>query len=167
MSCQGHWQTCSCQTTSREKVWSDIPHPADLEYWLIRYIRDPSLIYVVYANLQVFNMCRDWIAGGEGPLVTMSFKPDEVSTIPPNAPTAAAKFNFGDLPCPPSNLANYYDPKKWYDPILKSDFNFTLGHEKIKGQPIGGVPCHVAAIRDPPTEWIRMDEFSGTDFGGF
>lgn len=78
----------------------------------------------MWANPQWFDMCRNWLAGGSGPPVTLSYRPDRMSTL-------QLIPNFEDLLCPPSNIADQLEPGKQYNPIIVPPFNFsTLLHVK-------------------------------------
>ena len=108
-------------------------------------------------------MCRNWLAGGSGPPVTLSYRPDRMSTLQPipDAPSATKLFNFEDLPCPPSNIADQLEPGKQYNPIIVPPFNFsTLLHVKrqVSNKHIIPQRCLITAIRDPPTRAIRVHE---------
>ncbi|KAL8842948.1 MAG: hypothetical protein Q9176_002251 [Flavoplaca citrina] len=87
--------------------------------------RDPSSVYVIYQPPQIFDECRNWVAGIVGPPVTLSYPSGVLSTLgyQSDAPPATKAFNLEDLPCPPSTLGDVYDPGLPYLPILISEFS--------------------------------------------
>lgn len=131
--------------------------------WLFRLTpslrEDTSLVYAVFQQPQIFDMCRNWTGGLKGPPITMSWPPKELSTIGyrSNAPPATKTLDLADLPCPPSNVAEIYDSRVPYYPILRNPF--ANSREELGD-------CKVAAIRDPPVYATRVGQISGRKGGG-
>ncbi|KAL9596521.1 MAG: hypothetical protein Q9219_005742 [cf. Caloplaca sp. 3 TL-2023] len=124
---------------------------------------DPASVYVVLQPIQVFNECREWIGGNIFP-VTASFRSDTLSTIEfrTDAPPATKVMNFADLPCPPSDMAEFYNPKVPYSPLLKQLFNSYMHlNDSNPGQ-----TCDQAPVRDPFVRAVRVDHVSGPKDGG-
>lgn len=138
------------------------------------FTRDPSSVYVVYQPAQIFDDCRNWVGGVAGPPVTMSYPSGVLSTLEyqSNAPPATKSLNTADLPCPPSNVAQVYDPRVPYSPILISElgvkFNpYFIPNDSNSVNPVmSGEICAVAAVRDPPVHANRVGKITGPKDGG-
>ncbi|KAL8670072.1 MAG: hypothetical protein Q9168_005367 [Polycauliona sp. 1 TL-2023] len=127
---------------------------------------DPSYVYVVYPGYQIFDGCRKWL-WGDDTKITTSFRPDYLSTLQyvPGESPATKVLDFADLPCPPSDIAQVFDPKIPYSPILSPillfDYRTLEGdHEDTRAL------CQAAAVRDPPVRARRVDHISGPNDGG-
>ena len=120
----------------------------------------------MYAGVQEFDGCRNWKGGEEHP-TTSSYRPEELSTLEYRAGAAPATktMDFADLPCPPSAVANVYEPGAPYYPILLPPFNYGFGYLE-DGQKTTPNWCEVAAIRDPPVHAQRVGQISGSQDGG-
>ncbi|KAL8904430.1 MAG: hypothetical protein Q9171_007056 [Xanthocarpia ochracea] len=131
---------------------------------------DPSSVYVVYQPAQIFDGCRNWVAGVVGPPVTMSYPSNVLSTLGHqyDAPPATKAFDYADLPCPPSNVAQAYDPRAPYFPILVSSFGvkFNLALDIGTNRLVGDRKCEVAAVIDPPVNAVRVTEITGPEEEG-
>ncbi|KAL8915130.1 MAG: hypothetical protein Q9172_006950 [Xanthocarpia lactea] len=131
---------------------------------------DPSSVYVVYQPAQIFDGCRNWVAGVVGPPLTMSYPSNVLSTLGHqyDAPPATKAFDFADLPCPPSDVAQAYDPKAPYYPILVSPFGvkFNLRIDAGTYRSVGDQECEVAAVIDPPVHAVRVTEKTGPEDEG-
>lgn len=165
--CGHHSCTVSC-ATSRVHVLNTTLAFSELGANIIT--RDPSSVYVVYQPPQIFDECRRWLGGAAGPPVTLSYPSSALSSIQyrSDGPPVTKSIDFADLPCPPSDVAEAYDPRAPYFPVLKSEvgikFNMHVSQEdqKIFGDQI----CKVAAVRDPPVHAIYVGRFTGYDDGG-
>ena len=145
--------------------------PSESSSKLIFSTRDTSSVYVIYQPPQIFDECRNWVAGIVGPPVTLSYPSGELSTLEyqSDAPPATKVFNLEDLPCPPSTLAGVYDPRTSYLPILISELSAksNLHVDPGTGHLTTGKICQVAAVIDPPAHATRIGEITGAkDQGG-
>lgn len=125
----------------------------------ILLFRDPSLVYLVWQPPQRYNMCRQWIGGHGGPPLTESIRSSQLSTLElrPSASPATKAFDFADLPCPPSNAAQMFEPRAPYRPILAPlDWK----------PPVGLLNCELSAVRDPPVRAVRVTDISGPEDDG-
>lgn len=123
------------------------------------------------------------MGGVYGPPVTMSYQSASLSTLEyrPNAPPATKTLDFADLPCPPSDVAEAYNSKAPYFPVLISPFgvefngiiyeyngtNHTFNgladiYRRLK---FGPSQCQVAAVRDPPVHATRVPTITGPKDG--
>ncbi|KAL8723541.1 MAG: hypothetical protein Q9225_000176 [Loekoesia sp. 1 TL-2023] len=131
---------------------------------------DPSSVYVVYHSPQVFDGCRSWMGGVVGPPVTMSYRTDALSTLnyQSNSPPATKTFNFADLPCPPSGVAEAYDSGAPYSPVLVSPFGVRFNVFAADTGPLQEIDdCGVAVVVDPPVRAVRVGKITGPkDEGG-
>ncbi|KAL8981546.1 MAG: hypothetical protein Q9205_003703 [Flavoplaca limonia] len=131
---------------------------------------DPSSVYVVYQPPQIFDECRRFRGGVAGPPVTKSYPSSALSSLQyrSDAPPATKAIDFADLTCPPSDVANAYDPKAPYFPVLKSELRvkFNLLFNDDTKQSVGDQDCRVAAVRDPPVHAYRVDVIVGSGDGG-
>lgn len=134
-----------------------------------RLCRDPSYVYIVYNGSEMFNYCREWISGpgGDEPPKTISLKSDQIRTLEyrTDGPPATKAMNFGDLPCPPSDVAHMYKQSDPYFPIL-APWYAVANQQFFLNQQISNDNCVVAAIRDPPVRAIRVDHVTGPKGGG-
>ncbi|KAI4267096.1 MAG: hypothetical protein LQ337_008520 [Flavoplaca oasis] len=117
------------------------------------------------------SMDPKWVAGIVGPPVTLSYPSGALSTLEyqSDAPPATKVFNLEDLPCPPSTLADVYDPGLPYLPILVSELSakFNLFVDRETGYLALGEICQVAAVIDPPIHATRVGKITGAkDQGG-
>ncbi|KAL8639887.1 MAG: hypothetical protein Q9226_008815 [Calogaya cf. arnoldii] len=118
----------------------------------------PHGVYVVYPPAQVFDGCRNWLAGTDG-LQTIIVLSEWLSTIEPRSdgiPVTKA-LDFADLPCPPSDVASLFDSGSPYSPILAPKRLFGVSHNSKF--------CQVAAVRDPPIYAKRVGKISGPKDG--
>ncbi|KAL8725197.1 MAG: hypothetical protein Q9166_007505 [cf. Caloplaca sp. 2 TL-2023] len=125
---------------------------------------DPSSVYVVYQPPQIFDGCKKWLVGVDGPPVTMSYQSEKLSSLEyrSDGPPATKAINFADLPCPPSDVADVYNSGAPYFPILVSTFGARFSPYSVGNSPVLAPDgCEVAAIRDPPVRAIRVGEISG------
>ena len=133
-----------------------------------RSFRDPSYVYIVYKGADMFNYCREWMNGPDGdePPETISLKSDQVRTLEyrTEGPPATKAMNFGDLPCPPSAVADMYKHGDPYFPIIAPWYGIA-SEQYFLGQKISHDDCVVAAIRDPPVRAIRVDHITGPEDG--
>ena len=85
-----------------------------------------------------------------------------------DAPPATKAFDYADLPCPPSDVAQAYDPRAPYYPILVSPFGvkFNLKHDWGINGIVGDHECEVAAVIDPPVHAVRVTEITGPEDEG-
>ncbi|KAL8656990.1 MAG: hypothetical protein Q9226_002361 [Calogaya cf. arnoldii] len=120
---------------------------------------DPSSVYVVYQSIHIFDNCRRWV--GANAQLTASFNSDTLSTLEykTDAPPATKVMNYADLPCPPPDIAQHYDPRFPYSPMLKQLFRTYMSLN-------GSMECEQAAVRDPPARAVRVDKISGPKDGG-
>ncbi|KAL8992352.1 MAG: hypothetical protein Q9169_007163 [Polycauliona sp. 2 TL-2023] len=130
---------------------------------------DPSYAYVVYPGAQLFDGCRNWL-GGLDITTTARFRPEQLSTLeyrPDQAPTTKV-LDFADLPCPPSDVAQIYDPTIPYYPILEIPVAFGLPFMPVNesNQYDERPQCKVAAVRDPPVRARRVGRITGRKGGG-
>lgn len=123
------------------------------------------------------------MGGVYGPPVTMSYQSASLSTLEyrPTAPPATKTLDFADLPCPPSEIAEAYNSKAPYFPVLISPFgvefngmlfesngtNITFNGvaDFIHRLKFGPSQCQVAAVRDPPARVIRVPTITGPKDG--
>ena len=77
------------------------------------------------------------------------------------------KFNFDDLPCPPSGLADHLEKGQQYNPLLVAPRGCWTRYNIYKTSREKAL-CQVAAIRDHPTRAIRVGDITGRgdDIGG-
>ncbi|KAL8717751.1 MAG: hypothetical protein Q9225_005037 [Loekoesia sp. 1 TL-2023] len=125
---------------------------------------DPSSVYVVLQTGQIFDKCRNWLGGNVSP-ITASFRSDTLSTIEykTDAPPATKVMNFADLPCPPSDIAQYLNSEVPYSPILKQLFDsFSFNRTR----PVYDNSCEKAGMRDPFFRAVRVDHITGPNDGG-
>lgn len=137
---------------------------------LIRHCRNSSFIYVVLSPPQVFDGCRSWIGGLVSP-VTMTYPPSAMSTLSyqPGSPPATKSFNFADLPCPPSAIADTDDTGALYSPVLVSNFRTEINsYGTSNGLVFDTNVCEIAAVVDPPVRAVRVGSITeaGDDVGG-
>ncbi|CAL8585158.1 hypothetical protein XPA_010738 [Xanthoria parietina] len=127
---------------------------------------DPSYVYVVHPGPQVFDECRNWKWGTENPQ-TVSYRPWELSTLEyrPGAPPATKIVDFADLPCPPTDVAEVFDPRAPYFPILILPISGDYGIID-EGRYVSKGSCEVAAVRDPPLRAFRVGQISGPNDDG-
>ena len=123
---------------------------------------DPTFVYIVAQPIQVFDLCRNWIAGVDGPPITYRARSASLSTLEyrSDAPPATKSLDFADLPCPPSDVANLYESGAPYFPILTPLMRTTVDNTDNFGV------CQGAAIRDPPTRAHRVKKITGPKGGG-
>ena len=136
---------------------------------LIHFVRDPSSVYVVYQPPQMFDECRNLRVGIIGAPVTMSYKPNMLSTLEfrSDMPPATKVMDFEDLPCPPSDIAKVYNSGAHYFPILSSTFGAKWSVPPGADGWVESVPaCENAAIRDPPVYARHVGMISGREDGG-
>lgn len=136
---------------------------------IITLYRDPSSVYVVYHSPQIFDRCRQWEDGVYGPPITMSYQSASLSTLEyrHNAPPATKSFDFADLPCSPSSVADAYSPGTPYFPVLVSPFSIRYGlMVNGDGLALANQQCNVAAVRDPPVKGVRVGKITGPKEGG-
>ncbi|KAL8656921.1 MAG: hypothetical protein Q9226_002442 [Calogaya cf. arnoldii] len=133
---------------------------------------DPSSVYVVYQPPQIFDECRKWIGGVVGSPVTKSYPSGVLSSLQyqSNASPATKTIDFADLPCPPSEVAEAYNPSTPYLPVLKSEFGVRFNprfFEMGDGRSVlVDQECVVAAVRDPPVHARRVGRIMGPKDGG-
>ncbi|KAL8992353.1 MAG: hypothetical protein Q9169_007164 [Polycauliona sp. 2 TL-2023] len=131
----------------------------------------PSSVYVVYQPAHIFDDCRNWVGGVAGPPVTLSYPASALSSLEyqSNAPPATKTIDYADLPCPPSNVAEAYDPQMPYFPVLKSEFGvkYNLRLPDWGAGLVGDSVCKIATVRDPPVHAFWVGEITGLgDEGG-
>lgn len=104
--------------------------------------------------------------GGDQPITT-SFKPEQLQTLEyvSGADPVTKTMDFAVLPCPPSDVAQAYDPGTPYYPVLLLPWELTFFFVSQNGQ-IDGIDCQVAAVRDPPVYARRVGQISGPNDGG-
>ena len=133
-------------------------------------VRDPFSVYVVYQPPQIFDECRRLLVGIHGPPVTMSYQSNMMSTLEyrSDAPPATKAMDFADLPCPPSEVAEVYNPGAAYSPVLVSTFGAVWMPDAVLLGAVQDPICDIAAIRDPPVHAHRVVEITGPkdDSGG-
>lgn len=99
----------------------------------------------------------------------MSYRNDTLSTLKyqSNAPPATRTFNFADLPCPPSGVAESYDPRAPYSPVLVSPFGVRFNVFADKTGPFQEIDdCGVAVVVDPPVRAVRVERITGPEDEG-
>ncbi|KAL8849163.1 MAG: hypothetical protein Q9221_005840 [Calogaya cf. arnoldii] len=134
--------------------------------------RDPSSVYVVYQPPQIFDECRKWIGGVVGSPVTRAYPSGVLSSLQfqSNASPATKTIDFADLPCPPSEVAEAYNPSAPYFPVLKSEFSVRFNpyfFERDDGRSVlVDQVCEVAAVRDPPVHARRVGRIMGPKDAG-
>ncbi|KAL8656919.1 MAG: hypothetical protein Q9226_002440 [Calogaya cf. arnoldii] len=87
--------------------------------------------------------------------------PPQVSMLGTHLPSTKS-LDLADLPCPPSDVAQVYDPELPYSPILKSEFGVK---HNLNVNPDGSINpdqhCVVAAVKDPPVRAVRVGKVTG------
>lgn len=110
------------------------------------------------------------VIGIDGPPVTMSYQSSMLSTLEyrSDGPPATKAMDFADLPCPPSEVAEVYNPEVPYFPILVPTFgakwNLFVSPDNQTNLAEGPL-CETAAIMDPPVYAHRVRKISGAEDG--
>ncbi len=141
-----------------ETMYVILPQPIITEA-LTNPPRNPASVYVIYHNPQLFGMCRNWLGGLAGPPLTYTYHSSELSTLEfrSNAPPATKVFEFADLPCPPTRIAEAHDAGAPYFPILAPIFPPEVSALAMR---IDDRTCMAAAIRDPPVYGVFVKEIT-------
>ena len=110
-------------------------------------------------------MCRNWIGGSDAP-VTRSYLLERLSTLEVNkfGYPVTNSLDYADLPCPPSNVAQAFDSRIPYSPILAVEEDSIISFTRSLNGSIQH--CHIADIMNPPVHAKRMGEITGPKDGG-
>ncbi|KAL8950016.1 MAG: hypothetical protein Q9222_003925 [Ikaeria aurantiellina] len=125
----------------------------------------PAFVLAIVQPYTIYDTCRNWLFSQEGPR-TLQVASSLISSLHyrPDATPVPKPVDFADLPCPPSDITDFFDHRAPYSPILLPLSKMNV-HDGVTGAATYG-ECDSSAVIDPPVRAIRVGEITETNDNG-